>query len=105
MRFETLLPDSIRSRYSLKLLCVSLGIVLVITAITATTVVDISDRVQTEQLNAIETNAELEARALGQWIDGKPQPVRVLSNHQGIVPAHQTRTPSPRTAEIRQLWT
>ncbi len=105
MRPETLLPDSIRSRYSLKLLCVSLGIVLVITAITATTVVDISDRVQTEQLNAIETNAELEARALGQWIDGKQQTVRVLSNHQGIVPANQSRTQSTLTGEMRQLST
>ena len=105
MRLETLLPDSIRSRYSLKLLCVSLGIVLVITAITATTVVDISDRVQTEQLNAIETNAELEARALGQWIDGKQQTVRVLSNHQGIVPANQSRTQSTLAGEMRQLST
>jgi|APHM01.1.fsa_nt_gi Signal transduction histidine kinase len=103
MRLETLLPDSLRSRYSLKLLCVSLGIVLVITAITATTVVDISDRVQTEQLNAIETNAELEARALGQWIDGKQQTVRVLSNHQGIVPANRSRTQSTLDGEMRQL--
>lgn len=105
MRFETLLPDSIRSRYSLKLLCVSLGIGLVITAITATTVVGISDRVQTEQLNSIETNAELEARALGQWIDGKQQTVRVLSNHQGIVPANRSRTQSTLTGEMRQLST
>lgn len=105
MRFETLLPDSIRSRYSLKLLCVSLGIVLVITAITATTVVGISDRVQTEQLNSIETNAELKARALGQWIDGKQQTVRVLSNHQGIVPANRSRTQSTLTGEMRQLST
>ena len=105
MRFETLLPDSIRSRYSLKLLCVSLGIGLVITAITATTVVGISDRVQTEQLNSIETNAELKARALGQWIDGKQQTVRVLSNHQGIVPANRSRTQSTLTGEMRQLST
>lgn len=105
MRFETLLPDSIRSRYSLKLLCVSLGIGLVITAITATTVVGISDRVQTEQLNSIETNAELKARALGQWIDGKQQTVRVLSNHQGIVPGNRSRTQSTLTGEMRQLST
>jgi hypothetical protein len=55
----------------LKLLGVSLLIVLVITALTTVTVVQVSDRVRDNQLQSVETNAELEARALGQWIDGK----------------------------------
>lgn len=103
MRLEELLPDAVRARYSLKLLCISLGIVALITAVTATTAIGISERVQTEQLTAIETNAELEARALGQWIDGKRQTVRVLSNHEGIVAGNRSRTQTTLETEIDRL--
>lgn len=103
MRLEQLLPAPIRSRYALKLLCVSLLIVLAITAITTTTVLQVSDRVQAEQLTSIETNAELEARALGQWIDGKQQTVRVLSSHEGIVPSAPNQTGATLSTEIEEL--
>jgi hypothetical protein len=71
MSLESYLPESVRSRYALKLLGVSLLIVLLITALTTVTVFQVSDRVRDNQLQSVETNAELEARALGQWIDGK----------------------------------
>ncbi|MFC7173869.1 hypothetical protein ACFQL0_12005 [Haloplanus litoreus] len=83
MSLESSLPESVRSRYALKLLGVSLLIVLLITALTTVTVFQVSDRVRDNQLRSVETNAELEARALGQWIDGKQQVVRTLSNHEG----------------------
>ena len=103
MQIESYLPSFIRSRYALKLLGISLLIVMAITSITAVTVVQVSDRVQENQLNSVETNAELEARALGQWIDGKQQIVRTLSNHEGITPVSGNRTNSTLTTELGSL--
>lgn len=45
MRIEPYLPKSVRSRYALKLLGVSLVIVLLITALVTVTAVQVSDRV------------------------------------------------------------
>jgi methyl-accepting chemotaxis protein len=103
MNIEPLLPDSIRSRYALKLLSVSLLIVLVITAFTTVTVFQVSERVRENQLQSVETNAELEARALGQWIDGKQQVVRTLSNHEGLTPVDGNRTQTTLTTELDSL--
>ena len=103
MTAESYLPAFIRSRYALKLLGISLLIVLVITALATVTVVTVSDRVQDNQLQSVETNAELEARALGQWIDGKQQVVRTLSNHQGVTPVDSNRTQATLEAELASL--
>lgn len=103
MSIESCLPDSVRSRYALKLLGVSLLIVLVITALTTVTVFQVSERVRDDQLQSVETNAELEARALGQWIDGKQQVVRTLSNHDGLTPVSENRTQATLTTEIDSL--
>ena len=83
MSLDSYLPDPVRSRYALKLLGVSLLIVLLITALTTVTVFQVSDRVRDNRLRSVETNAERETRAPGQWIDGKQQVVRTLSNHEG----------------------
>jgi methyl-accepting chemotaxis protein len=99
----SLLPDPVRSRYALKLLGVALVIVLVITALTTMTVLQISDRVRDNQLQSVETNAELEARALGQWIDGKQQVVRTLSNHEGVTPVSENRTQATLVSELDTL--
>jgi len=103
MSLESYLPESVRSRYALKLLGVSLLIVLVITALTTVTVFQVSDRVRDNQLQSVETNAELEARALGQWIDGKQQVVRTLSNHEGLTPVSGTRTQATLSTELGAL--
>jgi len=103
MSLESYLPTSVRSRYALKLLGISLLIVLVITALTTVTVFQISDRVRDNQLRSVETNAELEARALGQWIDGKQQVVRTLSNHEGLTPVSENRTQATLMAELDAL--
>jgi hypothetical protein len=66
MSIESVLPESVRSRYAVKLLGVSFLIVLMITALATVTAIQVSDRVQDGQLQSVETNAELEARALGQ---------------------------------------
>jgi methyl-accepting chemotaxis protein len=103
MSIESVLPQSVRSRYALKLLGVSLLIVLVITALATVTVIQVSDRVQDGQLQSVETNAELEARALGQWIDGKRQVVRTLSNHEGVTPVSDNRTQTTLETELNSL--
>lgn len=103
MTVESYLPTFIRSRYALKLLGISLFIVLVITALATVTVVTVSDRVQDNQLQSVETNAELEARALGQWIDGKQQVVRTLSNHEGVTPIDRNRTQATLETELESL--
>jgi methyl-accepting chemotaxis protein len=103
MSIESYLPDSVRSRYALKLLGVSLLIVLVITALTTVTVFQLSERVREDQLRSVETNAELEARALGQWIDGKQQVVRTLSSHEGLTPVAGNRTQTTLTTELESL--
>ena len=103
MSLESYLPESVRSRYALKLLGVSLLIVLLITALTTVTVFQVSDRVRDNQLQSVETNAELEARALGQWIDGKQQVVRTLSNHEGLTPVSSNRTQATLATELNAL--
>ncbi|MEF8783858.1 MAG: PAS domain S-box protein [Haloarculaceae archaeon] len=103
MAIESFLPESIRSRYSLKLLGVALLIVLVITAISAVTVIDVADTVRDEQLNSMEANAELEANALAQWIEGKQQTVRVLSSHRGLDPDNPAQTGAVLEAEREDL--
>ena len=103
MSLESALPEPLRSRYALKLLGVSLLIVLVITTLTTVTVVQISDRVRDDQLRSVERNAELEARALGQWIDGKQQVVRTLSNHEGMTPVSGNRTQATLATELDAL--
>ena len=103
MSIESVLPKSVRSRYALKLLGVSLLIVLVITALATVAAIQVSDRVQDGQLQSVETNAELEARALGQWIDGKQQIVRTLSNHEGITPVSDNRTRATLETELDSL--
>jgi methyl-accepting chemotaxis protein len=103
MRIEPYLPESVRSRYAMKLFGVSLLIVLVITALTTVTVLHVSDRVRDNQLQSVETNAELEARALGQWIDGKQQVVRTLSNHEGLTPVSGNRTRATLAGELEAL--
>jgi len=103
MSLESYLPERVRSRYALKLLGVSLLIVLLITALTTVTVFQVSDRVRDNQLRSVETNAELEARALGQWIDGKQQVVRTLSNHEGLTPVADNRTQATLRTELDAL--
>ena len=103
MAIESLLPKSIRSRYALKLLGGALLIGLLITAITATTVVDVTDSVRDEQLRSMETNAELEANALAQWIEGNQQTTRALSSHRGLDPSAPGETAAVLAREREAL--
>lgn len=103
MSIESALPAFVRSRYALKLLGVALLVVLVVTGLATATAVEISDRVRDDQLRSVEQNAELEARALGQWIDGKRQVVRALSSHEGLTPVSDDRTRRTLVAELDAL--
>ena len=86
MELESLLPPSIRSRYALKLLGGAVLIGLLITALSVTTALDVTDSVREEQLRSMEMNAELEASALAQWIEGSQQTIGALSSHRGLDP-------------------
>ena len=103
MAIESLLPESIRSRYALKLLGGALLIGLLITAFSATTVIDVTDNVRDEQLYSMETNAELEANALAQWIEGNQQTIRALSSHRGLDPAAPEETAAVLARECEAL--
>jgi len=103
MALESLLPESIRSRYALKLLGGALLIGLLITAFSATTVIDVTDSVRDEQLHSMETNAELEANALAQWIEGNQQTIRALSSHRGLDPEAPAETGAVLTREREAL--
>ncbi|MFC7042778.1 sensor histidine kinase [Halonotius sp. GCM10025705] len=103
MAIESLLPESIRSRYALKLLGGALLIGLLITAFSATTVIDVTDNVRDEQLYSMETNAELEANALAQWIEGNQQTIRALSSHRGLDPAAPEETAAVLAREREAL--
>ena len=105
MALESLLPEPIRSRYALKLLGGALLVGLLITAISATTVIDVTESVRDEQLRSMETNAELEANALAQWIEGNQQTIRALSSHRGLDPAAPEATAAVLTREQAALST
>jgi len=103
MALESLLPEPIRSRYALKLLGGALLIGLLITAFSATTVIDVTDSVRDEQLHSMETNAELEANALAQWIEGNQQTILALSSHRGLNPATPEETAAVLSREREAL--
>ena len=105
MALESLLPEPIRSRYALKLLGGAMLIGLLITAISATTVIDVADSVRDEQLHSMETNAELEANALAQWVDGNQQTIRALSSHRGLDPDAPAETAAVLRREREALST
>jgi methyl-accepting chemotaxis protein len=92
MSIEAWLPEPVRSRYAVKLLAVSLVITAVIVAGGTLIAGQVADRVTAEQLDAVEANAELEAESLARWFEGEQESIRLLSSHQGIVPANPNRT-------------
>lgn len=79
MGVERHLPDLLRSKYAIKLFGLSLLIVAVVLAVSALMTVQVSDRVSEDQLQSIEANAELEANALGRWMEGEQQTIGILS--------------------------
>lgn len=103
MRIDRYLPDALRTRYSRKLFAVSVSIVLIIVSFSAVVGMQVSDRVTEEQLDSLETNAELEAETLGQWIDGEKASVRILSNHGGIDPTDPEATRATLLAEREEM--
>jgi len=97
------LPDAVRSRYAVKLFLVSLVVVTVIVGVGVVTAMQVSERVTDEQLDSMEASAELEAQALGQWIDGQQETVRLLSNHQGVDPDDIEGTRATLRAELAAM--
>ncbi|WP_241430209.1 HAMP domain-containing protein, partial [Natronobacterium gregoryi] len=77
-------PNFIRRRYIRKFLLIAFGIILLVGAMGVLTGVGISDSLTEEQSNAVQTNAELEAQQLGQWITGQERQIQMLSAHGDI---------------------
>ncbi|WP_049923524.1 methyl-accepting chemotaxis protein [Halopiger djelfimassiliensis] len=88
---EKHLPDVVRSSYTIKLALASLVIVAAVIGVGILTEARVSDQVAEEQLNAMQTNAELEANTFGEWIKGEQKAVRILSGHEGFT-ANETST-------------
>ncbi|WP_246988811.1 HAMP domain-containing sensor histidine kinase [Halorientalis marina] len=102
MDSKGVLPESVRSRYAVKLLTVSLVITMVIIAGGIVIATQVSDRVTAEQLESVEANAELEAESLARWFEGEQESVRLLSSHQGIDPSNRTRTENTLANELNR---
>jgi len=100
MSIREYVPDSLRSRYAVKLLGIAVLVVLVIGAIGLTMGLQVSDRVTDEQLQEIENNAELEANQLAQWFEGEQESIRVLSAHERIDPRALSTTRRTFEAEL-----
>lgn len=98
MGAERYVPDLFRSKYAIKLFAISLLIVAVVLALGTVTAVQVSERVTENQLQSIEANAELEANALGRWMQGEQQTIRILS--QGIDTANLTATRATLNGEF-----
>lgn len=96
-------PDALRSRYSLKLFGVMVLIVAAIVAFSIVVGLQVSERVTEGQMESLEANAELEAEALGQWIDGEQEAVRLLSSHEGIDPGEPSATQTTLLAEREEM--
>jgi PAS domain S-box-containing protein len=82
----------LRSRYAIKLFWISFLIVAVVVALGVIMGVQVSDRVTANQLQSIEANAELEANALGRWMEGEQQTIRILSGSMNALNETQTRS-------------
>lgn len=95
-------PEFLRSRYAIKLLGLALVVVVVIGTIGTVTAIQVADRVADEQLQSVQSNAELEADQLARWFEGQQESIRVLSAHQGIEPDQPDVTLETLRAELDQ---
>jgi methyl-accepting chemotaxis protein len=102
MDSDGFVPTQIRSRYAAKVLAVALLITAAIVASGTIITTQVSDRVTEEQLDSIESNAELEAESLARWFEGEQESIRLLSSHQGIVPSNRTRTKATLENELNR---
>ena len=103
MDISSKVPDQIRSSYTRKFAVMALVIVLVVVAVGFTTQASVSDRVTDQQRETVETNAELEAKALGQWLTGQKDQIRVLSSHRGLDTDDPTATQETLEAELDRM--
>ncbi|WP_169051812.1 methyl-accepting chemotaxis protein [Halorhabdus amylolytica] len=76
---------------------------LLVGGIGFSTQASVSERVTDQQRATVETNAQLEAKALGQWIQGQKDQVRVLSNHRGIDADAPEATQETLRAELERM--
>jgi methyl-accepting chemotaxis protein len=102
MSIRDQVPDSLRSRYAVKLLGIAVLVVLVIGTIGLAMGLQVSDRVTDEQLQEVENNAELEANQLAQWFEGEQDSIRVLSAHEQIDPGDPATTRETFETELAE---
>lgn len=100
MGVEQHLPDGLRSKYAFKLFAISAVIVAVILAFGSVMALQVSDRVTESQLRSTEANAELKANALGRWLEGEQEALRIFSSDRGITAENRTETRETLDAEL-----
>jgi methyl-accepting chemotaxis protein len=74
----------VRERYVRKFALIGFVIILVVSSVGVVTQSDVSTQLTEQQASTVQTNARLEANALGQWLNGQKDQVRTLSNHRGL---------------------
>jgi methyl-accepting chemotaxis protein len=103
MTLSERLPDVLRKRYARKFAVIGLVVILVVSGIGWVAQSQVSDSVTGETQTTVQTNAELEAGALGQWLQGQKQQVRTLSNHGGIQSGDAGTVRSAMNSELEQM--
>ncbi|MWV38289.1 methyl-accepting chemotaxis protein [Natrialba sp. INN-245] len=78
--FEKLVPSFIRRRYLVKFVISILAVVLVIGAVGAVSYAEIDETVRTDSDEQIESTAELQADAIGDWIENMRIQTRTVSS-------------------------
>jgi len=74
------IADVVRRRYARKFAVIGFVVLIVVSGIGLVTQAQTSERLVEEKRATVQTNAELEANTLGQWLDAQRQQVRSLSN-------------------------
>jgi methyl-accepting chemotaxis protein len=93
----------VRRRYARKFALMALVLVIVIAGIGLFTQGQVSGQVVEQRQTDVQTSAQLEANALGQWLQGSKQQVRTLSNHAGLRSDDPEAVQSTLRAELEQM--
>ena len=100
---EQFLPNFIRTSYTRKIALVAVLVMVLVGGIGFSTQASVSERVTDQQRATVETNAQLEAKALSQWIQGQKDQVRVLSNHREIDADAPEETQATLQTELERM--
>jgi methyl-accepting chemotaxis protein len=103
MNVRTLVPDVLRKRYARKFAVFGLVVILIVSGIGYATQVGVSASVTDETVTTVQTSADLEAKSLGQWLQGQKQQTQTLSNHGGIQSGDPATIQAAMDSELERM--